>query len=185
MEAILNLYYANNAQKLHGMVDRLLVNLGIGSLVDHEDFYSLANEVFVEVMRRYDEGKPFDVFLYSCLSNRFKAEMTKRNRYKRQTESMLVSLEAPVGDGDGTLLIDMIADDDTVESEVLGSRNTGYSRRMTRYLDKLSRRQRDVLHLSAEGYAPAEIRERLQLSRREYADCNAAIHSYRNVSVLF
>ena len=78
MEAIINAYYTKDAKKLHKMVDKILIKLKFN--VDNEDFYSLANEVFVDVIKRYDNSKSFDGFLYSCLTNKFKTEMTRRNR---------------------------------------------------------------------------------------------------------
>lgn len=45
---------------------------------DMDDFYSLANEVFVEVMKRYDSSQSFEAFLYSCLSKRIKTEMLSK-----------------------------------------------------------------------------------------------------------
>ena len=87
MEAILNSYYANDAKKLHIMVDKILVRLKFYD-VDNEDFYSLANEIFVDVIRRYDGKQDFNGFLYSCLMNKFKTEMTRRNRQKRQADRM-------------------------------------------------------------------------------------------------
>ena len=82
MDAIINAYYAKDARKLHKMVDKVLIKLKF-NYVDNEDFYSLANEIFVDVIKRYDNTKSFDGFLYSCLMNKFKTEMTRRNRYKR------------------------------------------------------------------------------------------------------
>ena len=66
---ILDMYYADNAKKLHKAVDKILFKFGGLSDKDKDDFYSLANEVFVDVMRRYDNAQSFDGFLYSCLSN--------------------------------------------------------------------------------------------------------------------
>ena len=51
---ILDTYYADNAKKLHKTVDRILCKFGGLSSKDTDDFYSLANEVFVDVMKRYD-----------------------------------------------------------------------------------------------------------------------------------
>ncbi len=64
MEHILNTYYADNAKKLHSMVDKILLKFGGLSDKDMDDFYSLANEVFVDVMKRFDNSQSFDVFLY-------------------------------------------------------------------------------------------------------------------------
>ena len=61
MEKIINSYYKNNAKKLHSMVDKILVKLRFD--VNHEDFYSLANEIFVDVLKRYDKKQDFDGFL--------------------------------------------------------------------------------------------------------------------------
>ena len=68
MEQIINTYYANNAEKLHNLVDKILFKLRFN--VDNQDFYSLANEIFVDVLRRYDSKQSFDGFLYSCLVNK-------------------------------------------------------------------------------------------------------------------
>ena len=84
MEQILTVYYSNNAQKLHNTVDKILLKFGGISDKDVDDFYSLANEVFVNVMRRYDGTQSFDGFLYSCLLNKIKTEITRRNREKRK-----------------------------------------------------------------------------------------------------
>ena len=60
MEEILNAYYVDNARKLHGVVDRILLKFGGLSDKDTDDFYSLANEVFVDVMNQYDASQPFE-----------------------------------------------------------------------------------------------------------------------------
>ncbi len=185
MEQVLNYYYENNAQKLHNMVDRILFKLGFASLVDCEDFYSLANEIFVDVIKRYDGSRSFEGFLYSCLCNKFKTEMTRRNRYKRQADRMAVSIDTPVGDDEGHTLGDMLADKFDVEKELFEEREEGYSKRMLLYLSKLSNLQKEVLMLTIAGYMPNEIREELHISEKQYSDCNAAIHSYRNVAILF
>ena len=53
IEKIVNDYYENNARKLHILVDKILFKLGF-SFIDRDDFYSLANEIFSDVILRYD-----------------------------------------------------------------------------------------------------------------------------------
>ncbi len=53
MDQIIFAYYADNAQKLRRIVDKILFKFGGLSNKDVDDFYSLANEVFVDVMRRF------------------------------------------------------------------------------------------------------------------------------------
>ena len=183
MEAIVNSYYENNARKLRVMVDKILFKLRFD--VDSEDFYSLANEVFADVLSRYDGSQPFDGFLYSCLMNKFKTEMTRRNRQKRQADRYAISIDAPVEDGGDFTLVDMIPDKSDVESEVFREGEEGYSKRMRLYLSRLSRLQKEILNLTAAGYAPDEVKKELHINEKQYSDCSAAIYSYRNVSVLF
>lgn len=185
MEQILKIYYENNAKKLHQIVDKILLKFGGLSDKDMDDFYSLANEVFVNAMKRYDDSLSFDAFLYSCLFNRIKTEMTKRNREKRKADRMSVSIDMPIGDDENYTLGDMIVDDFNLEKEVFEREESGYSERMLLYLSKLSNLQKEVLRLNIEGYFPNEIKEELHINEKQYTDCYAAIHSYRNVCVLF
>lgn len=185
MDQVLNTYYVNNAKKLHSTVDKILLKFGGLSNKDLDDFYSLANEVFVDVLRRYDGSQSFDGFLYFCLSNKIKTEITRRNREKRKVDRMSIPIDAPIGDDENSTVGDMIADDFNIEKEIFDKKEEGYSKRMLLYLSKLSNIQKEILRLNIAGYLPNEIREELHISEKEYADCYAAIHSYRNVSLLF
>jgi len=185
MERILITYYANNARKLHKVVDKILLKFGGLTDKDLDDFYSLANEVFTDVMRRYDDSQSFDAFLYSCLLNKIKTEITRRNREKRKADRMSISIDTPVGDSENSTIGDMICDDFSIEKEIFEKNDEGYSRKMLLYLSKLSDLQKEVLRLNIAGYLPNEIREELHITDKQYNDCQTAIHSYRNVSVLF
>lgn len=184
MEQIVITYYADNAKKLHRTVDKILLKFGGVPDKDLDDFYSLANEVFVDVMKRYDQSQSFDAFLYSCLLNKMKTEMTRRNREKRKADRMSVSIDTPIGDDENSTIGDMIADDFSVETEIIGKDEKGYSKRMLAYLDRLSNLQKEVLRLNIAGYLPGEIREELHISEKEYADCYIAIRSYRNTKCI-
>ena len=206
MEKIINQYYENNAKKLHNMVDKILFKLRFE--VNHEDFYSLANEIFVDVVRRYDGRQSFDAFLYSCLINKIKTEMTRQNRIKRKLkvfikekdcngETIVIekyinddSLDRPVyvdghSNSEETTLCDFIADNRTVEKEIFEDKRDYYSEKMTRYLTRLSDLQKEVLRLISIGFMPNEILEELHINQKMYEDCYQAIHSYRNISLLF
>ncbi len=209
LRTILKDYYADNAKKLRGMADKILFRLGLSHSVDYGEFYSLSNEVFVDVLGRYDNSQSFDTFLYSCLVNRFKTYLTMSNRYKRKTVLQIknedeygnvIFVEKHVGDDSldrniapsGNKMSDTfvtlgetLPDGFNLEQEVIEKEGQEYSDRMQAYLDRLSTLQKNVLQLTADGYSPCEIREMLNISVRQYSDCNAAIHAYRNVSVLY
>lgn len=184
----LNTYYADNAKKLYRKVDKILTKFGGVSNKDYDYFYVVASDLFTAICLEdsYDPQKgDFDNFLSSCLLSKIKSEMTKRNREKRKADRMSISIDTPVGEDKSLTLGDTIADDFDVEKEVLEDNEEEYSSKMLLYLSKLSSLQKEVLKLNIAGYLPNEIREELHISEKEYADCYAAIHSYRNVSVLF
>lgn len=184
MDQVIAAYYENNAGKLHRMVDRILLKFGKLSEWDLDEFYSLANEVFADVIERHDGTRNFDVFLYSCLFNRIKTELTRMNREKRRADRLAVSMDTCIDEEENITLGDIIAGDFMIEREVLEKGESGYSGRIRLYLSRLSKMQKDVLCMQADGYSSDEIRKKLRISKKQYADCRAAIHSYRNISAL-
>ena len=184
MDKILITYYANNARKLHKVVDKILLKFGGLSDKDLDDFYSLANEVFWDAMKRYDDSQSFDGFLYSCLLNKIKTEKTRRNREKRKADRMSISIDTPIGDDENSTIGDMIAGDFSIEKEIFEKDEEGCSKRMLLYLSRLSNLQKEVLRLNIAGYLPGEIREELHISEKQYADCYAAIRSYKNTKCI-
>ncbi len=185
MEQILLTYYADNAKKLHQLVDKILLKFGGLSDKDMDDFYSLANEVFIDAMKRYDNIQSFDGFLYSCLLNKIKTEMTKRNREKRKADRMSISIDMCISDSENFTLKDIIADNFDIEREIFENREEKYNKKALLYLNRLSDIQKKVLKLIIIGYSPYEIKKILHISEKQYLDCHRAIHSYRNTSVLF
>lgn len=184
----LDTYYKNNAKRLYGIVDKILLEFGGISHKDYDYFYVIASDVFTDICLKdsYESSKgDFNTFLYSCLFNKIKSEITKRNREKRKADRMSISIDAPVGDDENSTIGDMIADNNTIEKILFEGQDDGYSEKILLYLSKLSNLQKEVLRLNIAGYLPNEIRQKLHISEKQYADCYAGIHSYRNVSVLF
>lgn len=183
---ILNTYYADNARKLHKTVDRILCKFGGLSGKDTDDFYSLANEVFADVIKRYDYKQSFDGFLYSCLSNKIMTEITKRNREKRKADRMAVSLDAVNGEDEELSLLDFLPSDFDTFEEVAKRQESGkYQDKMERYISKLSNRQVNILNLLIDGFKPSEIRQILGIPPKEYEDNLYTMRSYENVKILF
>lgn len=183
---ILESYYANNARKLHRTVDKILSKFGGLSDKDKDDFYSLANEVFVHVLKKYDDSQSFDGFLYTCLLNKIKTDITKRNRKKRKADRKSVSLDAVNGDEDGCNLMELIPSDFDTFEEVIKRQGRGqYQGKIQRYISRLSSQQVNILNLLVDGYKPHEIREILKISQKEYTDNLQIMKSFENVKILF
>lgn len=182
---------------------------------DMPEFYSVAIDVCVDIVQhdRYDKTKgSFAGFLHGALDCAIIDEFKKQTRDKRITKVILtdeetgmpiidkktgkpkrvavqnISLDAPIKTGEkdnGSTWGDILPNDFDLEEEAFKESNDKYSNKMLQYLAKLSHTQKNILRLTIAGYSPHEIREELHITERQYADCNAAIHSYRNVSILF
>ena len=179
---LVDLYFKNDGKVLYSLIDKVLFKLKFD--VEKSDFYSLGSEIFLDALCRYDETQDFNGFLYSCLINKFKTEMTKRNRQKRQCDNNSISIDTPIGDDENFTIGDTISSKSTIEKEFFEEREESYSKEMCRYLGRLSNLQKEVLRLISIGFMPSEILEELHINQKMYEDCYKAIHSYRNISVL-
>lgn len=183
---ILDKYYADNAKRLHRVVDKILSRFGGLSNKDIDDFYSLANEVFTDVLRRYDNVQSFDNFLYSCLLNKIMSEITKRNREKRKADRQSISLNVTKKDDDECYLLDFLPSDfDTFDEVCKRQDKEQFQDKVQMYISKLSNQQVNILNLLMDGYKPNEIRQILQISLEEYTDNLKIMRSYENVKILF
>ena len=183
---ILDSYYADNAKKLHKVVDRILSKFGGLSNKDTDDFYSLANEVFAEIMTRYNYEQSFDGFLYSCLSNKIMTEITRRNREKRKADRMSVSLDGTNENEEECSLLDIIPSDfDTFEEVAKRQGWNQYQDKVQQYISRLSNRQVNILNFLIDGYKPNEIQQILEISSTEYWEDLKIMRSYENVKILF
>lgn len=184
MEFTVNAYYENNAKKLRRMADRILQSFGGISDMDYHDFYSIANEVFVDVMKRYDGQQSFDGFLYSCLLKKFQSEITSRNRWKRRADRNTISLDAPVGE-DGSTLSDTIPSDFDMESALLERMCISQDERVERYLGSLNRMQRRILEWKMKEIPIPEIKQGLGLSDKEYNWHCKELKSFAHINMLY
>ena len=182
----IELYFQNDAKKLYDMIDKILYKLRFD--VDNSDFYSMGNEIFIEVLRRYDEIQDFDGFLYSCLEKKFKTEMTRRTRDKRCIKAEVVEkdlygnevikkvivpevrLDAPISDEDEeTTIGDVTAGNNTVESEVFKEeKREEWRSEVKEYLDNLSPLQRKIAFLLSDNNTPDEICEELHITMKHF-----------------
>src|SRR5574344_1283686 len=112
---LVDLYFKNDGKVLYSLIDKVLFKLKFD--VEKSDFYSLGSEIFLDALCRYNEIQDFNGFLYSCLVNKFKTEMTRRNRQKRQCDNNSISIDTPIGDDGNFTIGDTIASKYTIEKE--------------------------------------------------------------------
>lgn len=184
-EQILEEYYKNNGKKLHSMVDKILRKFCGIYLKDYDDFYSLSNEVFVEVLNGYDGIRDFDGFLYACLLKKVKTEITRRNRIKRKTDINTISIDTPVGEDETSTIGDILASDFDINSEISEEISSSYDEKVEEYLNSISRIQRDIVEMRMAGYEPFEIRDSLEITQKQYNSHISNLKSYENKKILF
>lgn len=185
MEEILTLYYKNDAKKLHGIVDKILLQFGGLSDKDVDDFYSLANEVFADAIRRYDGDQSFDGFLYSCLTNKIKTEITRRNRYKRRADRLSVPIDMPVGDEENYTLADQIPSNINIEKEVLEKSMDFMDQKIQDYLGSLSSIQRKIIEMKMQDIETNSIKKQLNLTDKQYQQYMRQAVQYEHIRLLY
>ena len=92
-EKIIEEYYGNDAAKIRKMVDKIIERNRFSNFSDRDDCYSIANEVFVQILDTYDGKRDFKGYLYTCLSNKIKQEQTRRNSLKNGGDKLIESLD--------------------------------------------------------------------------------------------
>lgn len=184
-DKILDGYYKDNAQKLRAIVDKLLRDFGGISQKDYDDFYSLANAVFAGALKQYDAARDFDGFLYSCLSNRIKTEITRRNRIKRQADMTAISIDTPIGGESGATIGDTLQSEFDITKEI--DRETGLFRddKVVRYLDRIPVRTRQILEMKMESISASDIKKILKLSDKDYERSYRQARFFDYTSILF
>lgn len=176
-------YYANNAKKLRKIVDNIIKPFGGLSQKDTDDFYSLANEVFLHAVTDFNGQGNFEGFLYSRLTLKIRSLMTERNRQKRSdieeitkedgTKEKIyhqtLSLDAPIKNDDGTTttLSDLLESKFNIGDAVGFSLECGEN--VKKYIESLTDKQKEVALLMMDGVSKKDIQKRLCLSDKRFA----------------
>lgn len=177
-------YFENDGKMLYSLIDKVLFKLKFD--VEKSDFYSLGSEIFLDALCRYDETQDFNGFLYSCLMNKFKTEMTRRNRQKRQADKNSISIDTPIGDENGSYTLgDMIASNINIEKEILGDdTDIIMDERIERYLESLSKIQRKIIELKMQNVEVQHIKEELGLTDSQYSSHMQEVVQYEHIRLL-
>lgn len=189
-------YTENDNKKLNAISKNIFCKFGGICQVDHDDFYSIANEQLMLCIWNYDETKndSFENYLKFVLNNKFKQEMTKRNRAKRcQIETdengnityiHPLSLDAPIEGEDGEKIFGSVATKNLVENEFFPDETAILSENTKQYLNSLSENEKSVAKLIMNGYETEIIKERLHLSDVLYKKIISDMKSFEKSIVL-
>ena len=181
---LVDLYFGNDGKALYSLIDKVLFKLKFD--VEKSDFYSLGSEIFLDALCRYDEMQDFNGFLYSCLSNKFKTEMTRRNRQKRKADRDSISIDTPIGNEDGSSTLgDMIASNINIEKEILGDdSDIIMDEKIERYLESLTKIQRKIIEMKMLNVEVQDIKEELGLTDSQYSSHMQEVVQYEHIRLL-
>lgn len=204
----INYYHNNNMAMLRKICDPIIYRKGV-PLMDYDELYDVASDTLLESLGTYDEskGSQFGTYLKGNINRAFYDWTRDNRRFKRcnlteerDKDGNLVkdkngkqkyvvvadiSIDAPIGDESESTLADMLPSDFDIEAELAEEIGISSGSKMERYLEKLSKKQRQVVGYLSDGYKTSEIRELLHITEKEYSDCMMAIKSYKNISILF
>lgn len=190
---VVDFYSINNGKELRKVSDQILEGklkplwMGLNlSEKDRHDFYSIANEILWDVSRKWDKVREFRPLLYKSLEKRFESEIRRRNTQKRNKDKEALSLEAQVME-DGSELRELIASNMSIEEELQksGVNNVFTSEGITKYIDGLSGKQKQLLYLQMDGFTTAEIKEKMELSNKDFQSLKDSLKDYERLSLLF
>lgn len=189
-------YTENGNKKLNAISKNIFSKFGGISQVDYDDFYSIANEQLLLCIWNYDKTKndSFENYLKFVLCNKFKQELTKRNRAKRCQIEMdedgnityihPLSLDAPIEGEDGEKIFGSVATKNLVENEIFSDETAILSENTKQYLNSLSENEKSVAKLIMNGYETEIIKERLHLSDVLYKKIISDMKSFEKSIVL-
>lgn len=211
MEHFLNTYYANNAKKLHTVIDQIFYKYFGGTKgKDMEEFYGIGTDVLTEIWEKktYDASKgDFDGYIYRALSMAFIDEFKKQNRDKRSMKIFMLDkeghkvmdektgkpikvsvpdlrLDAPLSEDSSITQGDMVQSDFNLDAKVFEDIGS-YSDNVEKFLESLSDMQKEIAILIMKGYEAKDIKCILNMTDRQYKECWSVITSYDKKRILY
>lgn len=162
---------------------------------EYDDLYSLGLNVLYHSIRKYsaDKGCKFHTYLCGNLSRRYDTYKRDKNKDKRSNiqedkdgnKVFLKNESFDLVKQNGQALGDCLDSGSRIDDSLEECFNSLYmSENVETYLRKLSRKQRQIVLLLANGYDRKAIMEQLRIDGKEYKESLARIRSYENVKIL-
>jgi DNA-directed RNA polymerase specialized sigma24 family protein len=168
-------YCGNNNQALISLVDKLIEkNFGWLPQMYYDDFYSIASKVVWDCERQYEKSKKtqFKTFLTGCLTRKFKSQITYMNREKRKCRdcngNLLLDISMNIVDEESGIEFGdtLVGSSDVFDS--IGTAPEEFGVNMQKYLNSLTKQQKDIALLVSKGFTPSDIQKTLGISNERY-----------------
>ena len=152
-------YFENN--RLQTMVDHIIKkNYGWIPQKDYDDFYSVAGQALWYCEEHFDgeKGKCFEKYLIDSIYRKIKTQITRMNRKKRNNGQSDLSMEKIIDDEGNMTIGDVLITKEAPDIHPLAQR----------YIDSLSKKQRQIAELIMKGYDDYSIKKILGLTDKKF-----------------
>ena len=154
-------YCDNNSKRLRPIVDTIIKkNFGWLPQKEYDDMYSIADSAVWYCEENYNEskGKSFEKYLIDSLYRKIKTRITHINRKKRNCGIPEISIYQVLDEESGLTVGDIIEakKDDDIHPLV------------QKYIDSLTKKQRQVAELIVDGYDIQTIKKKLGLNDNRF-----------------
>lgn len=153
--------YYYEKERLKNLVDKILsTKYGWLPQKEHDDFYSIAGTTVWYCEKHYDpkKNKNFHRYLVDSLHRKFKTQLTKINRKKRGGGVVNDSLDRYVDENGDVTLGEILSAKETPDLDILAQR----------YLDSLTKKQRQIAELMMQGCTDRDIKTMLGMSNEQF-----------------
>lgn len=162
--------------------------------MDDDDIYSIAMDVLVDSVRRYDvsQGK-FESFLSNNIQNKIntyirdtKYRIKRSNVQKDENGKVTYVPNIPIDarTDDGIDIAERIDSGFLIENELPEEIGFSFGENVDKYLKTLSDRQRQIANLIMQGYPSVEIKEKLKLTEKQYIDALKDMKAFEKSRIL-
>lgn len=201
---VLEELYSNNEEKLRQKCQKEMAKFGGITQKDYDDFYSKVGYEIAHVIKyeKYDPSceKTFKDYISGVIKLAICKEMTHRNRQKRQTiiekeekdsngnvvkkkeYVSNISIDTPIGEDSNMTIGDTLQSDFDMDNK-LGLEEC-FEENTLSYLKILSPTQRKIAKLIMDGYSSSEIKEKMNLSDKQYENHMKYMRCFEKTSIL-
>lgn len=176
-------YLGNGMKRLKSVTMSQVYKFNSNSNMNLDDFYSIANMTFWQVIETYDDTKSvnFDGYLARCLHNKFLSELTKLNN------------NAPITASEQSVPIDAVREDCLGLAETIDSgectedciNEYGLTDKAFAYVNSFHGIYKKVLLMIMDGTTDCDIMKILGITRREFNDVMDKLKSYKYINKFF
>lgn len=205
IESAIEELYANNQSKLKQICNKEMMRFGGISQKDYDCFYSRAG-LEISIAKAHElfdssKGKTPLEFFVSIIKRSIWKEMTDRNRGKRQNFAEIeevdeegnitkrkqfiptISIDTPIDEENGMTIKDTLQSDFDMDKALSNDIKEYQDESVQLFLDNLSIIQRQIIEMKMEERSVSEIKQKLEISDKEYNDAMSAIKENRLISL--